>query len=233
MTPTYKPMIGVVGASGSGKSTSLRNLNPATTHLIDLERKGFPFPHNFPYVHSVTNVGEFDTAVVAALSDRNCSTIVIESFTKYTELVLEMAQQSFKGYDIWNYYNRAIHKMFEKLKNKQATVVFTAIDEIVRLPQASGSENVQRRIKVSGKQHEGLVEKELVMVLFTSPQRDPKTNRTTYKFSVNTDGITSAKTPMGMYTEDEQLIDNDLNAVLKRWEEYHSKGIAKTVDGLK
>ena len=38
-----KPLIGIVGSSGTGKSTSLRNLPLNETIIIDLERKGFPF----------------------------------------------------------------------------------------------------------------------------------------------------------------------------------------------
>ena len=38
-----KPNVIVVGKSGSGKSTSLRNLNPKTTAVINTERKQLPF----------------------------------------------------------------------------------------------------------------------------------------------------------------------------------------------
>ena len=38
-----KPLIGIVGSSGTGKSTSLRNLPLKDTIIVDLERKGFPF----------------------------------------------------------------------------------------------------------------------------------------------------------------------------------------------
>lgn len=36
-------LIGVVGNSGSGKSTSLRNLNPNTTFIINTAGKALPF----------------------------------------------------------------------------------------------------------------------------------------------------------------------------------------------
>ena len=33
-------VIGIMGESGSGKTTSLRNLDPATTFYIDCDKKG-------------------------------------------------------------------------------------------------------------------------------------------------------------------------------------------------
>ena len=36
-------LIAVVGASGSGKSTSLRNLDPETTFIINVAGKPLPF----------------------------------------------------------------------------------------------------------------------------------------------------------------------------------------------
>lgn len=36
-------LIAIVGKSGSGKTTSLRNLDPATTFIISVTGKGLPF----------------------------------------------------------------------------------------------------------------------------------------------------------------------------------------------
>jgi hypothetical protein len=98
--------------------------------------------------------------------------IVIESFTKYTETLIALAQASFKGYDVWSYYNRMIRATLDKVKNDRAVVVFTGIDEIVQIAQPSGDTYNVRRIKVQGKQHEGCIEKEFLMVLFTEVKRD-------------------------------------------------------------
>lgn len=37
-------LIAIVGASGSGKSTSLRNLDPKSTFIINVTGKSLPFP---------------------------------------------------------------------------------------------------------------------------------------------------------------------------------------------
>ena len=214
-----KAIIGIVGSSGTGKSTSLRNLSPDKTHIIDLERKGLPFPNAGKFkVTSCSNIKEFDKALDTALADEKCEVIVIESFTKYTETLIALAQASFKGYDVWSYYNRMIRATLDKVKNDRAVIVFTAIDEIVQVAQPSGDTYNVRRNKVQGKQHEGCIEKEFLMVLFTEARRD-KEGKVRYTFQTNSDGITSAKTPMGMFSE--AYIDNDINAVINAAKKYY------------
>ena len=58
-----KPLIGIVGSSGSGKSTSLRNLPADKTIIIDLERKGLPFREakNFHTI-SASTLPEIDSS---------------------------------------------------------------------------------------------------------------------------------------------------------------------------
>ena len=215
-----KPIIGIVGGSGTGKSTSLRNLPPEKTYIIDLERKGMPFPKKFPYIADCSNIKEFDAALNAALADESCEVIVIESFTKYVETLIGLAQAAFKGFDVWSNYNRMIRATLDKVKNDHAAVIFTAIDEIVQVAQTTGDTYNVRRIKVQGKQHEGCIEKEFLMVLFTEVKRD-KDGNVRYVFQTNSDGITSAKTPMGMFTE--AYIDNDVNAVIEAAKNYYDK----------
>tara|TARA_R110002020_G_scaffold418115_1_gene627379 strand:- start:136 stop:792 length:657 start_codon:yes stop_codon:yes gene_type:complete len=217
----YKPLIAIVGHSGSGKSTALRNLDPKTTYILDLERKGFPFPNaNRFNIIPVENANAFPRELDKVLKEDNCETIVVESFTKYVEQVNTLATNSFKGYDIWSFYNRTIRNMLDSIKNDKATIIFTAVDDIVKIPQITGGESSHRRVKVQGKVHEGAIEKEFLMVLFTEVRKNEKTEEMEYFFQTNTDGVTSAKTPMGMF--DEQLIPNDIVTVLKKAEEYYA-----------
>ena len=211
-----KPLIGIVGSSGTGKSTSLRNLPLKETIIIDLERKGFPFKEakNFQTI-TATILPEIKQAIETAT--KNADIVVIESFTKYCEILIDVAQKMYKGFDIWNYYNKQIRNTLESLKNEKATVVVTAIDEIVKIMQPTGGEYNTRRIKVQGKVHEGCIEKEFLLVLFTEVRREKDSIE--YCFQTNSDGITSAKTPMGMFSD--LYIPNDLNTVINSVEEYY------------
>jgi molybdopterin-guanine dinucleotide biosynthesis protein len=212
-----KPLIGIVGSSGTGKSTSLRNLPLKDTIIIDLERKGFPFKEakNFQTI-TATILPEIEKAIETAT--KNADIVVIESFTKYCEILIDVAQKMYKGFDIWNYYNKQIRNTLESLKNEKATVVVTAIDEIVKIMQPTGGEYNTRRIKVQGKVHEGCIEKEFLLVLFTEVRREKDSIE--YCFQTNSDGITSAKTPMGMFSD--LYIPNDLNTVINSVEEYYA-----------
>ena len=214
-----KAIIGIVGASGSGKSTSLRNLPTDKTRIIDLERKGLPFPNADDFnITSCANIKDFDAALDAALKDDKCEVIVIESFTKYVEVLIAFAQASFKGFDVWSFYNRNIRMMLDKVKNDRPVVFFTAVDEIVQIAQPSGDTYNVRRVKVQGKQHEGCIEKEFLMVLFTEAKRG-KDGKVEYVFQTNSDGITSAKTPMRMFND--RYIPNDVNEVINTAKQYY------------
>ena len=55
-------------------------------------------------------------------------------------------------------------------------------------------------------------------VLFTKVIKDDGEN-VQYKFITNSDGTCTAKTPMGLF--EDQLIDNDLDMVVRRIQEYN------------
>lgn len=222
-TNIYQPIIFVIGSSGSGKSTSLRNLDPATTKIIDVECKNLPFRNasnlNVSYIN---NINDYDQAVTSAITDTKNKLVVIESFTKYTEMALKVAQLMYKddGYKVYASIEKQQLAFFDKIKNKNCIVVVTGIDEIVNISQTEGDvvvDKSKRRMAVKGRAMEGRVEKEALLVLFTEVVK--KDGKMEYYFQTNTDGVTSAKTPMGMFSE--QLIPNDLNVVIKKVEEYY------------
>jgi len=218
----HKALIGIVGPSGSGKSTSLRNLDPETTRIIDLERKGFPFRGIDKFkVMDASSIAECEQHFKACLDDKTVKVIVLESLTKYFELLLRFSQTNFKGYDIYSYYNKTIGNFLDKVKNDHSVIIFTAIDEIVKIPSPDGSESAARRIKVGGREWEGKVEKELLMVLFTTVRKD-KDGKMLYLFETNSDGIISAKTPLEMFPE--RLVGNDMAEVIKTAENYYTNG---------
>ena len=65
-----KPIIGIVGGSGTGKSTSLRNLPADKTTIIDLERKGFPFKEAKQFdIISVDKIPDVNPAIEKAIKN--------------------------------------------------------------------------------------------------------------------------------------------------------------------
>jgi ABC-type dipeptide/oligopeptide/nickel transport system ATPase component len=216
-----KPTIAIVGASGSGKSTSLRNLDPATTCVLDLERKGFPFKGGDKFnAIDCDTIAKFDTAYNAAMADDAIKFIVIESFTKYNEMCLTMATLSCAGdgFKVYAMLERLTSSFLNKIKNEKKIVILTAIDEIVKIPGVDGTESAARRISTKGRAWEGKIEKEFLIVFFTQVMKNKEGNME-YLFQTNTDGVTSAKTPMAMFAG--KLIPNDLAVAIKQLEDYY------------
>lgn len=215
--PTNRALIAICGPSGSGKSSSLEGLDPTTTRIIDLERKGMPWRGPKQHVHAAETLVDYNRIMDAAIKDTSVRLIVIESFTKFCELTKVDCQARFKGFDIWSNYARSIWMALHKCKNTHASVVWTAIDELVKIPNPDGSETARRAIGVDGKEFLGKVEKEFLMVFFTSSKRN-KEGKMEYFFETNTDGVTSAKSPRDMFSGP---VPNNLAAALKVAKEYY------------
>lgn len=224
------PLIAVVGASGTGKSYSLRNLNPQTTRILNIERKPLPFRKSAEYskqnLKEHSSVQTFEADFDVALAAKDIDTIVIESFSKYAEMLLTMAKSVEKGYSIYNLYNDKVTMFLEKAKsNNNKFVVILGIDEIVKFETTSGGETATRRLKVAGKQWEGMIEKEFTIVLFTFVKPDAdKTKPPKYQFVTNNyDGTISAKSPPDMFGG--LFIDNDIARVVEVVRDYYKLGV--------
>ena len=211
-----KPNVIIVGPSGSGKSSSLRNLNPSTTAVLNTERKQLPFKNAKEFMNvPIKTVSEFHSALDKAMSSDKIQTIVIESFTSLIEIIFREADIRYKGFDVWSYYNKEIDKILDKSKNSDKYVVFTAIDGVY-----DGDNGVEERfVAVDGNRWKKRVEKEFVICLFTDVRATDEGVQ--YRFRTNTTGRDSAKSPMGMF---ENLhIDNDLSIIINECKEYYKE----------
>lgn len=209
-----KPNIIIVGPSGSGKSSSMRNLDPKTTAVLNTERKQLPFKNANEFMNvPIKTIAEFHSALDKALSSDKIKTVVIESFTSLIEIIFREADIRYKGFDVWGYYNKEIDKVLDKSKNSDKYVVFTAIDAVY-----DGDNGVEERyVAVDGNRWKKRVEKEFVIALFTDTRATD--DGVQYRFRTNTTGRDSAKSPMGMF---ESLhIDNNLSVVIDSCEEYY------------
>lgn len=210
-----KPNVIVVGKSGSGKSTSLRNLNPETTAVINTERKQLPFKgaNNFMNV-PVQSLKDFNAAMTKAMSSDKVETIVIESFTSLIEMIYREADVRFKGFDVWSFYNKEIDRILNMSKNTDKHIVYLAIDGAYE-----GDDGVQERfVAVDGNRWKKRVEKEFVVCLYTDNHYS--NDKVNYRFRTQSQGKDSAKSPMGMF--DELYIDNDLKQVIDKCNEYYN-----------
>lgn len=209
-----KPIIAIIGDSGTGKSTSFRNMPWDKTKFIDVERKGLPFDHR-----PITNYAApaHSDAVIAAMVDAakaKTPYCVVDSITKFFEYALNECKDLYKGYDIYKYFSDKVRRLLNAARSNDTVFIFTGIPEILKTASETGGEVVQRRLFVYGKEWEGKVEKEFLIVFYTTNKKDKATGKISYHFLTNTDGICSAKSPMGMF--EDLLIDNDTAAALKK-----------------
>jgi len=227
------PNILVVGKSGSGKSTSLRNMDRSTTWLLDIENKSLPF-RNADFTHHhvipadyrqandwgqiIKQFKEFMYHAANAAGQGKCSCVVVESFRKWDEALIEYQKSTNTGFTIYNEHNKYVMERLNEYKFWPVPVVWLGLDTVVEVETVDPNRPMRRScLDVFGKQWEGNVEKEFEVVLFTHQTVDK--GKPKYWFKTNNVGECSAKTPMGMF--EDLLIDNDLEAVLSRMVEYY------------
>lgn len=213
----YKPNIIIIGQSGSGKTSSLRNLpkDDNSIHFIELEHKGLPFKGRFCNTKCPSTVEECLKDMEDSHNDTGCKTIIMEGLTKYCEYSLEQSRRNFKGYDIFTNHTSNIVRLMKLCKSRSKTIILTAIDDFVQVFSPSGAQSTVRRASVGqGKEWEGKIEKEFTIALFTDVKDGGK-----HGFITNSNGICQAKSPIGMFQAG-TVIDNDIAAVLKKMEEY-------------
>lgn len=196
----YKVLL--VGPSGKGKTYSFRNMNPNTTGFINVENKPLPFKNKFKY-HKRPNVSvEVLEAIKEYAQNPEITCIVIDSFSAYMDLVLAEARSARKGYDVWNMYAEHITKFNTFIKKCEKEVYITAHYEILGVEG-----NLEKRVKVKGKEWEGTVEKDYAIVLYADSKFDSK-GKAEYFYVLAGEGL-SAKCPPDIFGEGVIKIPND------------------------
>jgi hypothetical protein len=203
----------------------MKTMPPGETAIINVENKPLPFPNEdqFPFRFPSKDVvfklpSDVDATIKKCFEEPAIKYVVIDSFTKYLEMLHKQASETRKGFDIWSYYNAQIGAFLDGIKNcGPRLVILTGIDEIVADMQPNGASINNRRLAVMGRQWEGKVEKEFTIVLYADARKVG--DKMEYKFLTNTDGVNSAKSPEGMFPQ--QSIDNDLKLVCDRVREFY------------
>jgi len=212
-------VICLAGESGSGKTTSLRNLDPSTTYIIDSDRKGLSWKgwksqynkesKNYSQTSNVININKIlDWANKTAT---HIKTIVIDTIN--TIMVDdEMSRMKEKGFDKWQDMASSVWNLISDshLFRDDLTIIFLAHTQTER----DDSGYVFTRIKTSGKKLDKICLESKFTTVLLAKCVDGK-----YIFETHSKNST-AKSPMGCFEEDE--IPNDVNEVIKRMEEYET-----------
>lgn len=210
-------VICIMGESGSGKTTSMRNLDPDTTYYIDSDRKGLSWKGwKKQYNEERKNYFCCDEpdrvkTRLASISEKcpKIKTVVIDTIGSIM-VADEMRRSREKGYDKWLDLATCIWDMVDMayLLRDDLTVVFVAHTQTERTEDGF----VFTKIKTSGKKLDKIcLESKFTTVLIA------KCVDGEYVFETHAKNST-AKTPMGLFETD--TIPNDIKTVIEALEEF-------------
>lgn len=222
----------IIGQSGSGKSTSLRNLKPEETIIINPTKKNLPFQGFKSKYQEMTkdNPGgnlinaDNSSAVLAALEHINTKMPHIKN------IILDDANY-LMGFA---YINRAKENGFQKFTDigtdfskvlSKGKDLRDDINFIVNMHPEVDNDSLGNKI-VKAKTIGKLVDQYLniegmfSIVLYTKVNKLPDNKGMEYVFLTQNDGSNTGKSPMGMF--DKLEIPNDLAAVIARINEYNN-----------
>lgn len=193
----------LIGASGSGKSTSLRNFKGEEVAVVNVLGKPLPFKSDI-------KAGKCDdyATILKAIANTDKKTIVIDD-ANYLITNEFMNKSSIKGYDKYNELANNFWNLINGIKNIEGgKTVYLIMHE-------DTDENGNVKPKTIGKL---LDDKVNIQGMFTICIRSMFDNGN-YIFRLKTNGQDCVKTPFGMFEEDS--MDNDLKAFDKVVREYY------------
>ena len=212
-------IMAIMGESGSGKTTSLRTLNPETTCIIDCDKKGLSWrgwkkQYNAERKNYVAcdDVAMVQASMLKIAEKRpEISVIVIDTIGSLM-VADEMRRSKEKGYDKWLDLAVCIWNLIDAAcpLRDDLTVVFMAHVQTER----DDSGFVFSRIKTSGRKLDKIVLESKFPIVLYAKNIDGE-----FVFETHANQST-AKSPLGLF--DEETIPNDLKFVIEALDAYEN-----------
>ena len=210
----------IMGESGTGKSTSLRNCNPETTAIVNPVGKPLPFKGSKKFT---TLNGETSSVRICEFMKAQAKTgkkiIVVDDF-QYILSVPYMDRIKENGWDKWNDFGSNYYEIINVCKELPDDVI------VYYLTHCETLENGITTVKLIGKM---LREKITIEGLFTIVLKTGVSEGKYYFFTQN-NGKDTVKSPMGMF--DAFSIDNDLAYVDAKIRNYYELSGAVSDDQM-
>ena len=208
MITTYQ--IACVGMPGRGKTMAFRNMNPETTGYINMESKPLPYLNKYKHYCTPNNWQEAYQKLIEYAKNKDIEQVVFDSFSSYVDSLLKTARETKKNFEVWNLYNEEIGNLLYIFKKYPKFLFVTAHYEWVQ--NESGA--IEKRIKVKGKEWEGMIEKEFTIVHYADIR--VLNGKREYLLEIQCDGKNSTKTPpMFLSSEEQNTIENDYAVFLE------------------
>ena len=195
----------ILGESGTGKTTSLRNCAPDRFGIINVSKKPLPFRSTFKTLDT-DDYGR----IISALKMSKVPSMVIDD-SQYLMVNAFMRRDGEKGYDKYTEIGCSHWTLINVVVNELPA------DKIVYFMSHIDRDQMgNEKAKTVGKMIDQYITLEgLFTIVLKTHVQDGK-----YTFLTHNSGFDTVKTPLGMFEEDE--IDNDLAVVDKVIREYYN-----------
>jgi hypothetical protein len=219
-------LIGIVGATGTGKSTSIKHLDPKETYIINVAKKELPFKGSEKLYNSENkNYKEVDDAneiarLLRTVSDKapHIKNIIIED-SNYIMGFNIVSKATEVGYTKFSLMAKDMVELFREARKLRddIKVFYLSHPETIE----DGGDIIGYKIKTAGKliDNQVLLEGLLTVCLYTYVEEN-KDGSASYNFITNRFKKFPAKSPDGMF--DEVKIPNNLQYVCDKLDEYYN-----------
>ena len=219
-------LIGIVGETSTGKSTSIKHLNPEETYIINVAKKELPFKGSSKIYNSESkNYKEVDdaneiTRLLKTISEKaiHIKNVVIED-SNYIMGFNMVAKATETGFTKFSLMARDMVDLFRQARmlRDDITVFYLTHPEIIE----DGGEIIGYKIKTAGKliDNQVLLEGLLTVCLYTLVEQQ-KDGTVSYNFVTNRYRKFPAKSPDGMF--EDIRIPNNLQIVADKVNEYYN-----------
>lgn len=219
-------LIGIVGQTGTGKSTAIKHLDPKETYIINVAKKELPFKGSEKLYNTENkNYAEIDDAVkitqrLRKLSDDapHIKNIVIEdsNYIMGFTIVSKATEVGFTKFSVMAKDMVDLFREARKLR-EDITVFYLTHPETVE----DGGDIIGYKIKTAGKMidNQVLLEGLLTVCLYTYVEEN-KDGTASYNLITNRFKKIPAKSPDGMFAE--VKIPNNLQLVVDTVKKYYN-----------
>ena len=200
----------VLGESGTGKSTSMRNFTEGELALVNVAGKPLPFRGRFNTCNG-TDVDKIEKFMKSAKED-----VIVVDDCQYIMSIQYMHRIKENGWDKFNEIQSDFFNLIEiaqKLPDNKIVVFLSHIET---------KEDGRQKIKTIGKM---LDEKITIEGLFTIVLKTWVSDGK-YQFITQNSGMDTVKSPMGMFPS--YAIENDLKYVVEKIKNYYYMDGAKS-----